>query len=224
MTANPALGAVLFDLDGVIVSTDEYHYRAWKRMADAEGVYFDRKINERLRGVSRMASLEIVLEKASRPYTSEEKQAMAEKKNLWYQQLIGQLTPAALLPGALEFLKAVRAEGLKTAVASSSKNAGRILERVGLADSFDAVVTGADIRHSKPDPEVFLLAAGRVGVEPIRCLVVEDSYAGIDAASAGGMRSLGVGYAAGYGGADFHAANLAAADIGTILCACAAAK
>lgn len=215
--ARSPLDAVLFDLDGVIVSTDEDHYRAWKEMADAEGIYFDRKINERLRGVSRMQSLEIILERAKKLYSQSEKDILAARKNERYRTLIQNLTPDDILPGVPAFLEGVRAAGLKTAIASSSRNTDVILGRIGLVGRFGAVVTGNDIRRSKPDPEVFLLAAQRLGVRPSRCLVVEDAYAGIDAAAAGGMKSLGVGYASGYAKATLHAESLGKTDIQAVL-------
>ena len=150
---------VIFDLDGVIVSTDNCHYLAWKRMADEEGIYFDRTINERLRGVSRMESLEIILERAQRPYTDDEKQAMAARKNAYYVELIGSLTRADILPGALDTLSYLKGRGVKVAIGSSSKNTPIILRQIGLENAFDAVADGNAITHSKPDPEVFVLAA-----------------------------------------------------------------
>ena len=146
---------VIFDLDGVIVSTDNCHYLAWKRMADEEGIYFDRTINERLRGVSRMESLEIILERAQRPYTDEEKQAMAARKNAYYVELIGSLTRADILPGALDTLSYLKERGVKVAIGSSSKNTPIILRQIGLENAFDAVADGNAITHSKPDPEAF---------------------------------------------------------------------
>lgn len=209
--------AVIFDLDGVIVSTDNCHYLAWKRMADEEGIPFDRKDNERLRGVSRMASLAIVLEKASRAYTEEEKLALATRKNGYYVELIQRLTPAAILPGALEVLDTLRAAGVKLAIGSSSKNTPIILRQIGLANAFDAIADGNGITHSKPDPEVFLLAARLLGIPPADCLVVEDADAGIEAALAGGMRALGVGSAAKNPTATYRAESLAQVDSKALL-------
>lgn len=208
---------VIFDLDGVIVSTDNCHYLAWKRMADEEGIYFDRTINERLRGVSRMESLEIILERAQRPYTDDEKQAMAARKNAYYVELIGSLTRADILPGALDTLSYLKGRGVKVAIGSSSKNTPIILRQIGLENAFDAVADGNAITHSKPDPEVFVLAARLLGLEPKNCLVVEDADAGIEAAVGGGMRALGVGSAAGNPAAAFHALDLAHADFAAIL-------
>ena len=197
--------AVLFDLDGVIVSTDGCHYRAWKRMADEEGIYFDEKINDRLRGVSRMASLEIVLERASRSYTEEEKVALAARKNDYYRDLIRELTPSDILPGAMENLNELKENGILVAVGSSSKNTPLILRRIGLDAFFDAVSDGNNISRSKPDPEVFLKAAQMLGTDPADCLVVEDADAGIEAGRRGGMKTLSV---KGAKGADYFAPDL----------------
>ena len=203
-------GAVIFDLDGVIVSTDDCHYEAWKRLADEEGIYFDKKINRRLRGVSRMDSLEIILERASGTYSAEEKAALADRKNRYYRELIQKLTPADLLPGVKSILEDLKTNGIKIAVGSSSKNAPLILERIGLKDYFDAVVDGNDLTKSKPDPQVFLLAAERLGVAPEYCVVVEDADAGVEAALAAGMQVVGVGTAARNQRATLRAETLAA--------------
>lgn len=199
---------VIFDLDGVVVTTDDCHYRAWKRMADEEGFSFDRAVNERLRGVSRMASLDIILERAARDYTPEEKDAMAQRKNDYYVEMIGQLTRDAILPGALDTLEALRSRGIKTAVGSSSRNTPIILDRLGLNEYFDAVADGNQITHSKPDPEVFLLAARKLHLAPEVCVVVEDADAGVEAALAGGMKVLGVGAAQANPRATYRAASL----------------
>ena len=185
--------AVIFDLDGVLVSTDELHYQAWKTMADREGIYFDRTINHRLRGVSRMASLEIILERAEKSYTDAEKDELAAFKNGLYVNLLDGLTPADVLLGVPETLSALRERGVKLAVGSSSKNAKKILEKTGLLACFDVVADGTDITRSKPDPEVFLCAAAKLGIAPELCAVVEDAEAGIAAAKAGGMFAAAVG-------------------------------
>ena len=190
--------AFIFDLDGVIVSTDSLHYRAWKALADEEGIYFDEKINDRLRGVSRMASLEIILERATRTYTDEEKIAMAERKNGIYRELLQVLTPADRLEGVTETLDALRQKGYKLAIGSSSKNTPVILEKIGYKGYFDAISDGNNISRSKPDPEVFLKAAEFLGEAPKDCYVVEDAEAGIDGALAGGFTAIGVGGAADY--------------------------
>lgn len=208
---------VIFDLDGVIVSTDNCHYLAWKKMADEEGIPFDRTINERLRGVSRMESLSIILEKAAKSYTEEEKQAMAARKNGYYVELIGSLTPDDMLPGAMATLNLLKEKGIRIAIGSSSRNTPIILRQLQLENTFDAVADGNAITNSKPDPEVFLLAAKLLGLKPENCLVVEDADAGVQAALAGGMRVLGVGGAAKNPAATFKAESLAALDIETII-------
>ena len=197
--------AVIFDLDGVIVSTDDCHYRAWKKMADEEGIYFDREINNRLRGVSRTASLDIVLEMADREYSEDEKQALAEKKNNYYKKLICELTPNDILPGAMETLEELKKNGIKIAIGSSSKNTPIILKQIGLDTYFDAISDGNNITHSKPDPEVFLKAAEMLGVAPEHCMIVEDADAGIEAGKRAGMKTLSVH---GAKGADFETEDL----------------
>lgn len=213
-----SIKAVIFDLDGVIVSTDDYHYRAWKVMADEEGIYFDKTINERLRGVSRMESLEIILEKADKEYSNEEKIQMAEKKNSLYRELLNELTPNDILPGVMKVLEDLKAKNIKIAIGSSSKNTPMILGKIGLKDYFDAVADGNDIKNSKPDPEVFLLAARKVGMEAKDCLVVEDADAGVEAALAGSMKVLAVGYASINPKADYKFKDLSLVDVKEILC------
>jgi len=208
---------VIFDLDGVIVTTDDCHYLAWKHMADEEGIDFNRQINERLRGVSRMDSLAIILERSTKPYSLAEKEAMAARKNNDYITLIHKLTPADILPGTLETLRILREKGIKIAIGSSSRNTPVILKQIGLADAFDAVADGNQITRSKPDPEVFLLAASLLALDPADCLVVEDADAGVEAACAGGMVALGVGAAAANPLAMHHAHTLAEVDWEAIL-------
>lgn len=184
---------VIFDLDGVIVSTDHYHYQAWKKMADIEGIYFDETINHRLRGVSRMASLDIILEHADRTYTKEEKTHLAEFKNELYKKSLDQLTANELLPGVMEILETLKKENIAIAIGSSSKNAKKILKKIDLLDYFDAISDGTDISKSKPDPEVFLIAAEKLGLSPYHCAVVEDAHSGIEAAKAAGMLAFATG-------------------------------
>lgn len=192
-----SIQGIIFDLDGVICFTDEYHYLAWKEMADGLGVFFDREINNRLRGVSRMASLEIILERYDGPaLSSAEKTALAEKKNGIYRSLLSRMSPADLSDEVKETLDTLRAKGLKLAIGSSSKNAPYILERIGLAGYFDAVSDGNNISRSKPDPEVFLKAADYLALDPAQCLVVEDAVAGAEAGHAGGFAVACVGDAA----------------------------
>jgi beta-phosphoglucomutase len=210
--------AIIFDLDGVIVSTDEYHFRAWKRLANEEGIPFTRGDNERLRGVSRMESLEIILEKASRVYTEEEKQVLAERKNTYYRDMLSGLSALDILPGVLDTLKELKQRGVKIAIGSSSKNAGPILKAVGLGEAFDVVADGTHIKRSKPDPEVFSLAGEWLGLPPEQCLVVEDADAGVDAGLAAGMPVLAVGSAAGHPKAQLKAENLATITTNQMLC------
>ena len=204
---------VIFDLDGVLVSTDELHYQAWKKLADELGITdFNREDNVRQRGVSRMASLEVVLEKGDKEYSEEEKVEMAERRNDYYKEMLQSLDDSAVLPGAFDTLKMLRDRGILTAVGSASKNAPLILEKTGLLPLIDKISCGLDVTKSKPDPEVFLVAASKLELTPENCLVVEDAKAGIDAAKAGGMKSLGVGPFHEELGADFHSRTLATVD------------
>jgi len=188
-----SLKAVLFDLDGVIVNTAKYHYIAWKELADKLGIYFDEDINERLKGVSRMASLEIILERAEKKYSGIKKEAFADEKNSRYVAMVKQLTPSEILPGVLDFLNELNAAGIRCAVCSASKSAGMIIDLLELNDYFDAVFGGADVTKPKPDPEIFILAQTRFGLAPEECLVIEDAFAGIEAAQTAGMRTMGIG-------------------------------
>lgn len=190
------LKAIIFDLDGVICSTDEYHYRAWKMLADRLGIPFDRQVNNRLRGVSRMASLEIVLSGGAGTYSDREKKMMAEEKNALYRKMLSAMSEKDLNPEIRQTLDALRAQGLLLAIGSSSKNTPYILSRLGLLDYFDAVCDGNCIVHSKPDPEVFVKAAAMLGVAPEEALVVEDAVSGAQAGHAGGFRVACVGDAA----------------------------
>lgn len=182
--------AVIFDLDGVICFTDKYHYQAWKMLADRLGIYFDEKINDRLRGVSRMASLDIILERATEEYTPEQKEAFATEKNDNYRRLLANMSPADLTKEVKDTLDELRRRGYVLTIGSSSKNTQYILDRIGLGDFFDAIADGTDITHSKPDPEVFLISAKKVGIDPADCAVVEDAKSGIQAAKAAGMTAL----------------------------------
>lgn len=188
---------LIFDLDGVLVFTDKFHYQAWKTMADELGEYFDETINHRLRGVSRMDSLEIILERYEGPDLSlREKEKLAEKKNEIYRTLLESMTPDDVTKEVRDTLTKLREKGYKLAIGSSSKNAKFILEKVELKDAFDAISDGNNITKSKPDPEVFLKAAEYLGLPPKACMVVEDAEAGIEAAKKGGMYAAGIGEAA----------------------------
>lgn len=197
--------AVIFDLDGVICFTDEYHYLAWKALADKLRIPFDRTVNNRLRGVSRMASLEIVLEAYNGPALSEkEKLALAEEKNDIYRESLKQMSTADLSSEVKETLDELRARGYLLAIGSSSKNTPFILRQIGLEGYFDAVSDGNNITHSKPDPEVFLKAAEMLHLEPAVCLVVEDAVSGAEAAHRGGMKAACVGDASKNGAGDYN--------------------
>ncbi len=187
---------IIFDLDGVIVSTDEQHYLGWQALADKLGIPFSREVNNRFRGVSRMACMDIIEEISGRTFTQEEKVEHATWKNDYYRNLLGEMSPADLSEEVKSTLDALRSRGVKLAIGSSSKNAKFILEQIGLADYFDAISDGTNISRSKPDPEVFLKAAEFLGLKPEDCLVVEDATAGVDASHAGGMKAAAVGDAA----------------------------
>jgi beta-phosphoglucomutase len=202
--------AVIFDLDGVLVSTDELHFQAWKTLADELGITtFTREDNLRQRGVSRMASLEVVLEKSGRVYSDEEKLALADKKNTVYVESIARLTPSDVLPGARETLALLRDRGILTAIGSASRNTPLILEAIGIADTFDAIADGRDVTESKPSPAVFLCAARKLGVPPNECAVVEDADAGIEAAVRGGFVPVAVSAARYNPNAKYSAQSLA---------------
>ncbi len=187
--------ACLFDLDGVIVDTAVYHYRAWKRLANELGFDFTEEENEKLKGISRVRSLELILEWGGVVKSDEEKAELATRKNDWYVEMVSSMEPEDILPGAAEFLRKVKAAGLKTALGSASKNSGLILEKTGLLPLFDAVLDGNSVTTSKPDPEIFLKGAEALGVRPENCVVFEDAVAGIEAAKAGGMKAVGIGSA-----------------------------
>jgi len=184
--------AVIFDLDGVICSTDRYHYMAWKALAGRLGLPFDERVNQKLRGVSRMESLEIVLGDRAGEFSPEEKAALAEEKNETYKGYLSAMTPADLTEENRLTLETLRRRGYLLAVGSSSKNTGQILERLGLGEFFDAVADGTQISRTKPDPEVFLLAASKLGVAPENAVVIEDAVSGIQAALAGGFHAVGI--------------------------------
>lgn len=185
--------ACIFDLDGVIVDTARYHFLAWKRLADNLKINFSGKDNERLKGVSRMDSLEIILELGGLHLDKSKKEEYAALKNQWYVEFINKMTPGEVLPGAVEFINEIRKAGIRTAIGSASKNTPLILERVGIRDLFDAVADGNVVHKAKPDPEVFLTAAQMLGALPADCVVFEDAIAGVRAAINAGMLCVGVG-------------------------------
>jgi len=185
--------ACLFDLDGVIVDTARYHFIAWKALAEELGFEFTEKDNERLKGVSRMRSLDILLEIGNIEMEQEKKEELATRKNDHYRSFFTQMKPDEILPGATEFIKELKENNIKIALGSASKNAMTILDRLQLTDWFDAVVDGTKVSKAKPDPEVFLKGAEELNVLPGECVVFEDAEAGVEAALAGGMKCVGIG-------------------------------
>lgn len=183
----------IFDLDGVLVDTAKYHYLAWKRLANAYGFDFTEADNERLKGVSRMRSLEILLEIGGMTADAAKREEMAAQKNRWYVEWIGRMDSSEILPGAAEYVGFVRSRGIKTAIGSASKNTPLILDRLGIAPLFDVVIDGSKTTRTKPDPQVFELAARSLAVRPEHCVVFEDAAAGIEAARRAGMGAVGIG-------------------------------
>ncbi|MEK4476050.1 beta-phosphoglucomutase [Paenibacillus sp. FSL R7-0048] len=183
----------IFDLDGVIVDTAKYHYLAWASLADELGFKFTEEDNERLKGVSRMRSLDILLEVGGLEFKEAEKLAMAEKKNRLYVEYISRLEESELLPGVKEYLTGLRSRGIGIALGSASKNAEFILNKLNITDLFDAVIDGNKVSLAKPDPEVFLIAAQEIGLQPDECVVFEDAEAGVQAGKAAGMEVVGIG-------------------------------
>ncbi|WP_421197541.1 beta-phosphoglucomutase [Aeromonas enteropelogenes] len=207
--------AFIFDLDGVITDTAELHYQAWQRMADEEGYYFDREINEKLRGVSRQASLNIILN--GKTISEEKFETLMTRKNGYYVELLNTISAKDILPGIESFLLELKARGIKVALASASKNARPILHRLGLTSLFDAIGDGWSVKRSKPAPDVFIHAAGQVGVNVDECIVVEDAEAGIDAAIDAGMRVVGIGPDERVGHATWRFTDTKSMNLGDIL-------
>jgi len=185
--------ACIFDLDGVIVDTAKYHFLAWKRLTDELGIPFTHEDNERLKGVSRMASLDIILELGERSVTDKQKIEYATLKNDWYVDYITRMTPDEILPGTVKFLTELRKANIKTAIGSASKNTPMILERTGIRNLFDGIADGNNVKNAKPDPEVFQTAAKLLNVRDEDCVVFEDAVAGVQAALNAGMKSIGIG-------------------------------
>lgn len=211
------LKAFIFDLDGVLTDTAEYHYRAWKRLADEEGLPFTREDNEALRGVSRRESLMLILK--GRVYPEEQVREMMDRKNGYYLELIKEISPRDLLPGAKELLEEIRAAGLKSALGSASKNAGEVLDRLGIRAWLDAVSDGYSVERQKPAPDLFLHAAAQLALRLAECVVVEDAAAGIEAAQAGGFRTVGLGPRERVGLADVIFPSLAGVHLADLLSA-----
>jgi beta-phosphoglucomutase len=185
--------ACIFDLDGVIVDTAHYHFLAWKRLANELGVEFTKDDNERLKGVSRMRSMEIIMELGDVKLTPHEKEQLANRKNTWFVDYVERMVPEEIFPGVKGLIRELKARGIKIGLASSSKNAKTVLQILHIQNDFDAIVDGTMVTHSKPDPEIFLLAAQKLGLDPSECLVFEDAEAGVEAAIAAGMKCVGIG-------------------------------
>jgi beta-phosphoglucomutase len=185
------LKAVIFDLDGVITDTSEYHYQAWKRLADEEGIPFNRDDNDKLRGVSRKECLKILLK--GKQVSAEQFQEMMDRKNRYYVELLRQMTSENILSGAKEIVLELKKRGIKTAIASVSKNTRTVLQGTEIEDLFDVIADGHSVKNTKPAPDIFLFAAKELGIKPEDCIVVEDAEAGIDAALAGNMLPIGIG-------------------------------
>ena len=206
---NIIIKGAIFDLDGVLVDTAKYHYLAWKRLAKELGFDFTEIDNERLKGVSRLRSLEILLETGGISMNAAQKEEAAARKNAWYVDYLHALDETALLPGAGDYLSRLRKNGIRIALGSASKNAPLILDRLNIAVFFDAVIDGNSVSRAKPDPEVFLKGAAALGLAAEQCVVFEDARAGIEAAKAGGMRAIAIGKAEFLPGAERYISSLA---------------
>lgn len=199
--ARRKIEAFIFDLDGVLTDTAEYHYLAWKRMADEESIPFTRTDNEMLRGVSRRASLEIILK--GRPVSEEKKQELMERKNSYYRAYLENITDKDLLPGSLPLLRKLRSKRYRLALASASRNASQVVKSLGIAPYFAVIADGSSVEKAKPAPDIFIFTAEQLGLPPEVCLVVEDAEAGIAAARAAGMATIGIGPPGRVGAADY---------------------
>jgi beta-phosphoglucomutase len=207
----------IFDLDGVLTDTAEYHYRGWKRLADELDIPFTREDNEELRGIPRRESLMLILR--GRQYPEEQILQMMERKNRYYLEFIHDITPRDLLPGARELLEEIHTAGLKSALGSASKNAPEVVQRLGIADLLDAISHGDSVERQKPAPDLFLHAAAQLGLKPAECVVVEDATSGIEAARAGGFRSVGLGPRERVGKADISLPSLVDVHLNDLLSA-----
>jgi beta-phosphoglucomutase len=187
--------ACIFDLDGVIVDTAHYHFLAWRRLANELGIQLTEHDNEKLKGVSRMKSLEIILDLGGISLSEHDKETLANKKNSWFVDYVERMAPEEIFPGVKQLIRELKQRGMKVGLASSSKNARTVIKLLNIHQEFDAVIDGTMITHSKPHPEIFLLAAKKLGVEPKDCLVFEDAEAGVEAALAAGMKCVGIGSA-----------------------------
>jgi beta-phosphoglucomutase len=211
------LKAFILDLDGVITDTAKYHFQGWKRLADEEGIPFTREDNEQLRGVSRRRSLELMLGERVSDYTEEQMQEMMDRKNGYYQQLLQTITEDEFLPGACHLIEEIQRRGFKIAVGSASRNTRTVLDRLGITDTFDGIADGYSVTRAKPAPDVFIHAAGQLGVPTENCVVIEDAESGVQAALTGGMTAVGIGPDERVGQAHFRYDTTADIDLDEIL-------
>ncbi|MFW6381552.1 MAG: beta-phosphoglucomutase [Bacillota bacterium] len=202
ITITEKIQAIIFDLDGVITDTAEYHYQSWKRLAEEEGLDFDRQVNEQLRGVSRRQSLNIIL--GGREFPERKKKEMTDKKNRYYQEYIDNMTEEDLLPGIKELVERLKEEGYKLAIASSSCNARPVIQNLKIGHYFEVIADGNSVEETKPAPDLFLYTADRLGLYPAQCVVVEDAESGIEGARAAGMNTIGIGPEDRVGQADYR--------------------
>jgi beta-phosphoglucomutase len=205
------MNACIFDLDGVIVDTAKYHYLAWKRLAAEMDIELSEEVNERLKGVSRMESLDIILSLKGITLSNDEKEKLADKKNVWFVEYINAMKPNEIFEGVKELMKELRDHKIKVGLASSSKNAKAVLTLLGIQSAFDVVIDGTMIQHTKPHPEIFLKAASTLGLAPSDCIVIEDAEAGIESAVSAGMKCVGIGSPK-----QLHKANLVVPVIGEL--------
>ena len=205
------MNACIFDLDGVIVDTAKYHYLAWKRLAAEMDIELSEEVNERLKGVSRMESLDIILSLKGITLSNDEKEKLADKKNAWFVEYINAMKPDEIFEGVKELMKELRDHKIKVGLASSSKNAKAVLTLLGIQSAFDVVIDGTMIQHTKPHPEIFLKAASTLGLAPSDCIVIEDAEAGIESAVSAGMKCVGIGSPK-----QLHKANLVVPVIGEL--------
>lgn len=217
MASRKKAKALLFDLDGVIVSSDRLHFDAWKRLCDEHGWFFDEKLNDKLRGVTRMESLEIIISDNNAVISESVKVELAEKKNEHYKAAVSKMTMKDAIPGAVEFVKSVRALGIKTAICSASRNTHLVLGTLGIQKLFDVVISGGDVKNSKPAPDVFLAAAEKLNISPSECIVFEDAESGVEAARRAGMRFVAFRLNAECGHGGIRLDSFADADINMII-------
>ena len=217
MDRSREIGAVILDLDGVITDTAEYHFHAWQRVAEEEGITFTREDNEALRGVSRRQSLELLLGEHIERYGEDTLEEIMDRKNRYYRNSLEQITPADFLEGAPALLAAIRSRGLKMAIGSASKNTRIVLQRLRIIEAFDVIADGYSVERTKPAPDLFLYAAEQMGVRPGQCIVIEDAASGVTAALAAEMVAVGVGPEERVGHAHYRYDTIAAVDLDEIL-------